>query len=180
MAAMGTGAPVLENAQPGGGRGRGAGTRASDSTGIWALLWLLGSQSPNASKGHRLIDLFNPKLEVKLHGPGFITPSTASLCWGGEPEGPEEIGASIAVQDLRPAFWESGCDLWSQIHTRFEPKSCCSNWPAGLGQCHLPVTKDRMSEASKIAPGTQEVLNLCVAPSKSSLSNPVPCLSLPQ
>ena len=76
-------------------RDRGAGTRASDSTGIWALLWLHGSQSPNASKGHRLIDLFNPKLEVKLHGPGFITPRTASLCWGGEPEGPEEIGASL-------------------------------------------------------------------------------------
>lgn len=39
-----------------------------DSTGIWALLELHGSQSPSASKGHRLIDLFNPKLEVKLTG----------------------------------------------------------------------------------------------------------------
>lgn len=79
VAAIGTGAPVLENAQPGGGRGRGAGTWAPDSTGIWALLGLHESQSPSASKGHRLIDLFNLKLEVKLHGPGFITPSTGEL-----------------------------------------------------------------------------------------------------
>lgn len=115
MAAVGTGASVLENTQPEGGRDRGAGTRAPDSTGIWALLWLHSSQSPSASKGHRLINLFNPKLEVKLHGPGFITPSTASLCWGAEPEAPEEIAASIAVQDLMPMFRESECDLWSQI-----------------------------------------------------------------
>ena len=115
MAAVGTGASVLENTQPEGGRDRGAGTRAPDSTGIWALLWLHSSQSPSASKGHRLINLFNPKLEVKLHGPGFITPSTASLCWGAEPEAPEEIAAFIAVQDLMPMYRESECDLWSQI-----------------------------------------------------------------
>ena len=115
MAAIGTGASVLQNMQPGGGRDRGAGTWAPDSTGIWGLLWLHSSQSPSASKGHRLVNLFNPKLEVKLQGPGFITPSTASLCWGAEPEAPEEIAASIAVQDLRPVFGESECDLRSQI-----------------------------------------------------------------
>lgn len=81
VAAIGTGAPVLENAQQGAGRDREAGTQAPGSavTLVSAKqkparkgLWLHGgSRRPHASKGHRLINLFNHKLRVKPYGSGF-------------------------------------------------------------------------------------------------------------
>ena len=48
-------------------------------------LWLCGgSQCPHASKGHRLINLFNHKLRVEHHGPGFTYEPPSLPIFAGE------------------------------------------------------------------------------------------------
>lgn len=106
MAAIGTGAPVLENVQLGGGRDRGASGSAVTlgsaqkkpaEKGLWPHG---GSQHLHTSKGHSLINLFGHKLRVKPQEPHFAyePPALPALAGKLSQELGLEKGAFSALQ----------------------------------------------------------------------------------